>query len=169
MIGITMAARHSREPIGPNLEIGKVFDTLTDAVVVAEAGEGTVAYWNAAAEHLFGYPAQTALGMALEDLMPPRIRELHRAGLARYNRTGHGGYIDTSKPVELPALHADGHEIEIELTLSPLPDVDLPGRYVMAIVRDITERKHAEQELRQSHTRLQGRLQQSEQERGEQS
>lgn len=154
-----MAAKPKREPIAPNLGLGKVFDTLPDAVVVTAAAEGRVAYWNAAAEQLFGYTSDEALGMPLENLMPARIRELHHAGLARYNRTGHGGYIDTSKPVELPALHKDGHEIGIEITLSHLTEVRLPGRYVMAIVRDITERKRAEEELRQSHTRLQGRLQ----------
>jgi PAS domain S-box-containing protein len=153
------------EPLRPDLGLGRVFDTLSDAVVVAEAGDGRVAYWNDASESLFGYERAEAIGMALEDLMPPRIREMHRAGLARYNRTGHGGYVDTSKPVELPALHRDGHEIDIELTLSPLNEVDLPGRFVMAIVRDITERRHAEEELRQSHTRLQGRLQQEQQRR----
>lgn len=94
--------------------------------------------------------------------MPERMRELHRHGLARFNRTEHGGYIDAHTPIELPALRRDGSEFAIELTLTALEDMPVPGRFVMAIVRDITARARRDEDLRQSHTRLQAELGQRE-------
>jgi len=88
--------------------------------------------------------------------MPERMHEMHRAGLARFARTDHGPYVDSHKPVELPAIHKDGTEIAIELSLSKIES--LPG-YVLAVVRDITMRIREEEELRQSHSRLQSQLQ----------
>jgi len=108
---------------------------------------------------LFRYQAGELLGKSIEILMPERMRELHRHGLARFNRTGHGGYVESHAPIELPALHSDGQELAIELTLSAMGEVPIPGRYVVAILRDITARTKREEDLRQSHTRLQAELQ----------
>ena len=93
--------------------------------------------------------------------MPERMHEMHRAGLARFARTDHGPYIDSHKPVELPGVTKDGTEIAIELTLSKIDSV--AGQYVLAVIRDITARIHEEEELRQSHSRLQSRLQMEQQ------
>jgi PAS domain S-box-containing protein len=152
-----MAAESAFEPLLPHqLGFGALFETMTDGVVVAEASKGLILLWNPAASLIFGYAKQEALGMPIEMLMPERMREMHRAGLARFARTDHGPYIDAQKPVELPAMHKDGTEIAIELTLSKIES--LPG-YVLAVVRDITARIHEEEELRQSHSRLQSQLQ----------
>ncbi len=152
-----MAAEPIFEPLLPHqLGLGALFDTMRDGVVVAEASKGLILLWNPAATEIFGYQKEEVLGKPLEILMPERMREMHRAGLARFARTDHGPYIDSHKPVELPAMHKDGSEIAIELTLSKIDS--LPG-YVLAVVRDITVRIHEEEELRQSHSRLQGQLQ----------
>ena len=152
-----MAAESVFEPLLPHqLGFGALFDTMNDGVVVVEATNGLILLWNPAASSIFGYAKEEALGKPIEMLMPERMREMHRAGLARFARTDHGPYIDSHKPVELPALHKDGNEIAIELTLSKIDS--LPG-YVLAVVRDITVRVHEEEELRQSHSRLQSQLQ----------
>lgn len=159
-----MAEQEKAQPnltrVDPALsELTRTLQDLRDAVIITEAGQGVVAFWNRAAEEMFGYHAGEANGLPLERLMPERMRPLHKAGLARYHTTGRGGYIEAGKPVQLPAVTKDGVEISIELTLSALNELSLPGRYVLAIARDITERVRKEQELRQSHARLQERLQ----------
>jgi len=152
-----MTAQPAFEPLLPHqLGLGTLFDTMTDGIVVANSTQGLILLWNPAASRIFGYEKDEILGKPLEMLMPERMREMHRAGLARFARTDQGPYIDSHKPVELPAMQKDGTEIAIELTLSKIDN--LPG-YVLAVVRDITTRIHEEEELRQSHSRLQGQLQ----------
>jgi PAS domain S-box-containing protein len=72
------------------------------------------------------------------------FRERHRAGLARFRKTGSGSIIDSGRAVELPALRRCGEQITIELTLSPITASWVPGHFVLAIIRDTTERKQAE-------------------------
>ncbi len=113
--------------------------------------------WNPAATEIFGYPTSEALEMNVEALVPEHLRERHRTGLSRYRETGHGRYVDSRELLELPAVRKDGTEISVEMSLSPLEPADgsgLEGRFVLAIVRDMTERKRAEEALRQSEARF---------------
>ena len=85
--------------------------------------------------------------MLMEDLVPERLREAHRAGLARYAVSGSGPLIDAAHPVEVPALRRDGEEISIELTLNPLAGGRrVRGMFVLALIRDATARQRLEQE-----------------------
>jgi len=84
--------------------------------------------------------------MRVEDLVPERFKTQHRAGMARYHETGRGPYIDANKLLDLPAVAKSGKEIRVEMSLSPIgPEDDEGGPYVLAIVRDITERNRAEE------------------------
>ncbi len=133
-----------------DLGIGKLFEKVRDTVVVAEAETQRMILWNPAAERMFGYSASEAIGLRVEALVPDRLKEDHRAGIRRYAKTGHGPYIDSQEPLELPAVRKDGRQIWVELSLSPIvPEgvEDGDGRFVLAIIRDITERKRAEEEL----------------------
>jgi PAS domain S-box-containing protein len=130
-----------------DLGIGKLFEKVHDAVVVAEAETQRMILWNPAAERVFGYSASEAIGLRVEALVPDRLKEDHRAGIARYAKTGHGPYIDSNEPLELPALRKGGEQIWVELSLSPIEPEDGDVRFVLAIVRDITERKRVEEEL----------------------
>ena len=115
-------------------------------MIVADTATGRIVLWNPGAEQLFGYPAPEALGIRLEALIPEPLQARHQAGLARYRETGHGPLIDSGRPIELPAVRKDGAGLTIELTLSPIEDASVPGRFVLAILRDVTERKRAEEE-----------------------
>ncbi len=78
-----------------DLGIGHLFERVRDAVIVADAHTGRIVLWNQAATEVFGYSVTEALEMNVEELVPERLRELHRSGLARYRESGHGTYIDS--------------------------------------------------------------------------
>jgi PAS domain S-box-containing protein len=140
VVKVTESASEIQRALG----IGRLFDTIRDAVVVADASAERIVLWNAAAARLFGYSAEEALEMPLERIVPERLRPRHRAGLARYRNTLSGSIIDSDRPVELPALRKDGTEFHIELTLSPIDDAEIPGTFVLAMIRDVSERKQVE-------------------------
>src|SRR5437899_1006973 len=123
-----------------DLGIGRLFWAIRDAVIVAELEHGQIVLWNPAAEQLLGYPAEDVIGQPVERIVPESLRASHLAGLAGFRASGHGSIVDAHVPVEVPALHRSGAQIWVELTLSPLEEPD--GRsYVLALLRDITERK----------------------------
>ena len=133
------------------LGFGKLFEMIRDGIIVAEAKTQRVVLWNSAATAIFGYSPEEALdGMRVEDLVPERLKASHRAGIARYHRTGRGRYTEANKVLDLPAVAKSGKEIRVELSLSPIGEegpAEGDGRssYVLAIVRDITERNRAEE------------------------
>jgi PAS domain S-box-containing protein len=124
-----------------------------DAIIMMDS-RGRVSYWNLAAEKLFGYGREEAIGMDLHAaLMPPRYREAFESGYARFTETGRGHAV--GKAMELSALRRDGAEFPIELTVSALR----LGKtwQALGIVRDISERKQAEA-AKLAHEKLQGVL-----------
>ena len=144
-----------------DLGIGKLFERIRDAAIVAHAKTQRIVLWNQAATNIFGYSTSEALELRVEALVPERLKDRHRAGIARYAETGHGTYIDSPGPLELPALRKGGEEIYVELSLSPIRlvgEADDSERYVLAIVRDITARKRAEEEVRRLTEDLENRV-----------
>ncbi len=144
-----------------DLGIGKLFERIRDAAIVVHAKTQRIVLWNQAATNIFGYSTSEALELRVEALVPERLKDRHRAGIARYAETGHGTYIDSPEPLELPTLRKGGEEIYVELSLSPiglLGEADDSERYVLAIVRDITARKRAEEEVRRLTRDLENRV-----------
>src|SRR5215203_5546932 len=139
------------------LGIGELFGRIREAVIVADARNQRIVLWNPAATNIFGYSISEALELNIEKLVPEPLKTQHRAGITRYAETGHGPYIDSRRLLELPALTKGGEEIYVELFLSPIGLVDDTNggrRFVLAIVRDVTERKWAEEALRQNEERF---------------
>jgi len=123
--------------------------TAADAIVSADPG-GTIVFWNGAAEKMFGYSADAALGQALTLLMPERYREPHRQGFARYLQSGTAHLIGGT--VEVHGLTREGHEFPIELSLSVWNGAQ--GPCFTAIIRDISARKMIEMALQQKTAEL---------------
>lgn len=112
--------------------------------VISMDQQGLVIEFNRAAEQVFGISAEQALGIDLAELIiPDRYRAAHRAGLMRHVETGQSKVIGAH--LALSALHADGHEFPIELTIFVTP-VGQDSFYT-AFVADHTQRKQAEEEV----------------------
>ena len=112
-----------------------LLEALPDAVVVADR-EGRIAYVNPAIQALLGHEPVDLIGRSLTVLMPERLRHGHGAGFARYAATGEGKLVGAT--TQLPALHASGHEVAIDLTLSRLQQAAATGddALVVAVLRD---------------------------------
>src|SRR5918998_1551108 len=152
----------TRERLRPEeLGFGKLFERIRDAVIVADARTQRIVLWNPAAEKMFGHSTAEALELRVEALVPENLKDDHRAGIARYAGTGHGPYIDSDRPLELPAVKKDDEQIHIELSLSPIEPVggaEDGRRFVLAIIRDITRRKRAEEEIQHLNRDLENRV-----------
>jgi PAS domain S-box-containing protein len=141
-----------------DLVIDRLFGAIQDAVIIAEATTGRIVLWNQAAAKILGYSPAEASEMNVEVLAPERHKAQLRADISGYSRTGSERYIDSTELLELPAVRKDGAEIWIEMSLSPIEPTHGVGseeqRYVLAIVRDVTERKWAEEALSYNEERF---------------
>jgi PAS domain S-box-containing protein len=127
-----------------------ILNSALDCIITIDH-EGRITEFNPAAERTFGHRREDVLGAVLGDLIvPPALRERHRQGMARYLATGQGVVI--GKRVELTALRADGTEFPVELAITRIPD-DGPPSFT-GYLRDITDRKQAEERLRRSESFL---------------
>jgi PAS domain S-box-containing protein len=123
-----------------------ILDNALDCIVSIDK-EGTIIEFNPAAERTFGHRASEVLGKPMADiLVPPHYREAHRQGLARFLATGENRVLN--KRFEITAMRFDGTEFPVELAITPIPGALEPT--FTAHLRDITDRKQLEQELRQT-------------------
>ena len=119
--------------------------SANDAIVLAD-DRGSIVSWNKGAQAIFGYRDEEVLGKPLTTLMPERYREAHGKGMMRFRTTGESRVI--GKTVELQGLRKDGSEFPLELSLASWgTETDT---FFSGIIRDITERKQAEEALRQA-------------------
>jgi PAS domain S-box-containing protein len=117
-----------------------VMSSAIDCIVGMDE-TGAVIEFNAAAERLFGYSREEALGHEMAELIvPSELRERHRAGLLRYLETGESEVID--RRTELPALRKDGSVVPVELTVTRIAGSDPP--IFTGFLRDLTDRADAE-------------------------
>lgn len=127
-----------------------VVEAALDSVVTIDA-TGAITGWNPQAEWTFGWTQAEALGRPVEQIvMPERYREAHRDGLARYLATGEARVLN--QRIELEALHRDGREFPVELSITPIHMGDTVS--FSAFVRDITDRRLADARLRSQLDRL---------------
>ena len=126
-----------------------LLDSLEGAVIAADA-EGHIAYANAAAGAVFRWE-RPPIGQALTVLMPERMRERHGAGFRRYRESGESKL--EGRQVRVPALRADGREIEIELAIRHFQRPD-GSRLLLASVAETTNLPAASRHVLELETRL---------------
>lgn len=126
----------------PSLAFSNGFvSTAADAMLVTDA-RGHILLWNAAAEELFGYPADHAIGRPMDFIVPDAMRGEHSTGMKRLLAGGAPRLI--GKPVEVPAKRADGSLVPIELRITTWRDGEI---YFGAVIREIATRKENEELL----------------------
>jgi PAS domain S-box-containing protein len=127
-----------------------IFENLLDAFVLIDSN-GIILDWSRQAEKIFGWGKEEAVGRVLhETIIPVRYRDAHIRGIEHFLASGEGPLLNSM--IETFALHHDGHEFPIELSIVPLKKGE---RYEFsAFVRDITERKKAEDSIREKEERL---------------
>src|SRR5437870_5432444 len=126
-----------------------VAESATDAIVAADKS-GHITYFNQGAERIFGYAARDVISRPLTLLMPQRFHDAHRQGLARFLTTGEARVV--GRTVELVGQRKDGTEFPLELSLASWKARG--DTFFTGILRDITERKRAEELLRASEERF---------------
>jgi PAS domain S-box-containing protein len=137
--------RMSRDLLKVNeAKLQNIFNNALDAVITID-NNGIVTDWNQQAEAVFGWSPKEARGQLLSSLIiPARYREAHQRGLKRYFETGEGPVLN--KRIELTGLHRNGHEFDVELAITPVKAED--SLFFSAFLRDITERKRSEEQIR---------------------
>ncbi len=131
-----------------------ILETTVDAIITIDA-PGIVESFNPTAERMFGYRADEVIGQNIRILMPSPYREQHDGYLAHYLDTGERKIIGIGR--EVVGRRKDGTTFPMDLAVS---EVSLDDRRIFTgIVRDITERKRAEEALRQAHDELEQRVQ----------
>ncbi|RQP26593.1 diguanylate cyclase domain-containing protein [Piscinibacter terrae] len=113
--------------------------------------EGRIDEWNRQAELTFGWQRDEVLGQLLSDLLiPPGMRAGHNAGMKHFVRTGVGPVINNR--LEVNALHRDGHEIPVQLSIAAMKNGDTYT--ANAFLHDISGRRAAQERLSASEKRL---------------
>ncbi|MDH3631693.1 MAG: EAL domain-containing protein [Gammaproteobacteria bacterium] len=116
------------------------FESSIDAVVQMDF-DGYITGWNQQAEKIFGWSAEEILDQTIEQtIIPERYRDAHNKGMKKFLKTGETSVMNTL--IEIHALHRDGYEFPVEISVSVIDSADL--QEFNAYIRDISERKHAE-------------------------
>lgn len=135
-------------------ELHMVIENANDAYVCIDQS-GVITDWNRQAERTFGWSAQQAIGNRLDEMIiPPQMREAHRAGIKRYLNTGEHRVLN--QRIELTAVRRDGVTLPVEVRICAL---SIDGKTIFsAFLHDISERKKAEaiREHEASHDTLTG-------------
>lgn len=120
-----------------------------DCIVIIDSN-GLIVEFNESAERTFGHQRGEVLGQPMAELIiPEALRGAHHAGFEKYLATGEHAVL--GKRIEVPALHADGHELMVELAITPVHVKD--QTYFTAYLRDVTAQKADEEELKRSRQR----------------
>lgn len=126
-----------------------VAQSVNDAMISIDSS-GKINFWNPAAANMFGYQEEEVLGRSLTILIPDRYREAYLRGMERIQSGGEGPLI--GKTSELFGLKKDGAEFPMELSLAQWEAGN--KIFFTGLIRDISQRKQAEEALYQTMTNL---------------
>ena len=130
----------------PDKIAARILDGSPDAILICDR-MGIVRYWNRAAERLFGFREAEMVGASMDLIIPEHLRARHWAGWETAMKTGLTSY-DEGQLLAVPALHKEGRQISIEFSIQLLEDPVGQVKWVVAILRDVTERFKRDKALR---------------------
>ena len=152
---ITARKKGEDELRGQKEVFAAISETAQDAIVMINS-EGRVTHWNKASERIFGYAFEEVHNRILHDFIASKeTRDAHRKSFPEFVRSGRGAAV--GRMLELAGRHKDGREVPVELSLSA---TQLNGEWhAVGIIRDISERKRAQEHLLQMNEDLQRQTQ----------
>jgi PAS domain S-box-containing protein len=147
---LTRIQQQDRTVRDSEARVRAVLNSALSAVIVIDV-TGKVIDWNPRAEHMFGWTRAETFGQELaEMIVPPAHRQAHRNGLQHYRATGEGPVLN--RLIELSALHRDGREFPVELSISSMNTAGTAT--FCGFITDITDRKEAQGKVNAQLTRL---------------
>jgi PAS domain S-box-containing protein len=135
------------------IDFSQLIAAMGDAVIISDAG-GAITLWNPAAERMFGFAEDEALGKPLDLIIPERLRGRHWEGYHKTMATGQTRY--GSDVLRVPAVHKDGRPLSIAFTVALLLSPQQAVTGIVAVIRDETSRFNEERALRKRLAELEG-------------
>src|ERR1700744_1324759 len=139
-----------------SIDFKQLIEVIGDAVVISDAS-GAITLWNPAAERMFGFTPEEALGQSLDLIIPERLRGRHWEGYEKTMATGQTRY--GHDVLKVPAVHKDGSRLSIAFTVAllhtPGPEHKVTG--IVAVIRDETTRFAQERDLRKRLAELEAK------------
>ena len=154
IIGVTEMLCHAWARVAEVEAAGAVNERLSAIVasssdaILGRTFDGIITSWNAGATRLFGFSAEEMIGQSIARIIPPRRFDEEAAIAARITAGERIDHYETARVAK------DGREINVSLTISPVKDAEGNVAGISTILRDIGDRKRAEQALRESEERL---------------
>ncbi|ALL67206.1 PAS domain-containing protein [Paraburkholderia caribensis] len=137
------------------IDFEQLVHAIGDAVVISDP-HGAITLWNPAAERIFGFTQEDALGQSLDLIIPERLRGRHWEGYEKTMATGQTRYGNDL--LRVPSVHKDGRALSIAFTVALLysPERELTG--IVAVIRDETARFQEDRNLRKRIAELEARV-----------
>src|ERR1700693_1303811 len=145
----THAAAGTRDLLAREAHLQSILDTIPDAMIVIDEG-GVMQYFSTAAERLFGYTSQEAIGTNVKTLMPSPYREAHDGYVDRYLRTGERRIIGIGRVVV--GERRDGSTFPMELAVGEMKSGN--ERFFTGFIRGLAERQQTEARLQELQSEL---------------
>ena len=142
--------RQMEEALRESEEKFRAISNFAKDAIISIDDEGRISFWNPAAEKMFGYKKEEAIGKEMYKLIPGNFYEAFQKGFSKFKETGTGPFI--GRVIELVLVSKSGVEIPVELSLSAYK---MKGKWhSMSIARDITERKQMQKKLEEYSQQL---------------
>lgn len=127
-------------------QLQQLLDDAPDAILVSDR-EGIIRFWNSGATLIFGHTAQEALGQSLDLIIPENLRGRHWEGYWRVMASGETKY--KTGMLSSPGLRKDGSRVSLEFSMVLLRDATGAMYGCASIMRDVTQRRQQERELKE--------------------
>src|SRR5437762_5432676 len=127
----------------------EVLEHAPDAMIAVDA-DGRIVFANSRTDRLFGYTSAELLGQPIELLVPDRLRSAHRSAREEFHQAPRVRPMGAER--DLCGVRKDGVEVPLDIRLGPIQVTT--GPLVIAAVRDVTQRKHNDNQLREAHRKI---------------
>lgn len=133
----------------------QIIDNAPDAILYVD-DKGLIQHWNSGAERIFGYPACEAIGQSLDLIIPEKLRERHWDGYFKTMASGLSKY--GTELLSVPSTHRDGQRLSIDFSIVMLKDSQGKVAGIAAIMRDMSDQRQKEKEMREKVATLEEQL-----------